>query len=634
MSARKLEVRGKLESVYPDVFTPEAMAALEALAGLDADRKVVMTARIERRAARARNKQRIDFLDPQSTIARTKIKVQDARDGAFIGSEIPKDLQRQWIQGTGPAAKPNAPLENSIRNIAYALLSGADGWMFDGEDALGQISTMSLDNQRNLKLAIHRDPVFMKVAEQVAGEMNKWAVGFLGRQTIANWEKQLDFTTKIFRARGLHLDDRHIRHADGTSFSATIADTTLFIVNNYKRLLATGASLALYMPKIQTAEEAAMWGDILSTLEQHLGLTDGAIKGYVLIEQIEACYQLMEIRAALGKHFLGFNTGRWDYINSVSDAMAWDREFLNPNIDAITMTYGYMRIYEDRVRRACSTPDKLGQFALWQGGMEPNIPVGSEKGVADGMKRATAGAEREQREGANGKWVAHWKMVPIVRPVWEKVGEANQMGRKFPPLTYTPADADGLTMLEPAPRTVRGARDLLSVALQYGNAFGVGLQAAALKPADYFGNDDVLYLMEDMATGEIRLSILWEWLHKNAALTADDDPVGVKAGDRFTPELCKRLLAEEYEKLRKAGNRDVHDSSKNTTLPIAREIVETYVMDDVKLPWYVDLLNINLDNHDLTEARRRIRLLADAFRKDGTRITENLDFEAQRSKAQ
>ena len=75
-----------------------------------------------------------------------------------------------------------------------------------------------------------------------------------------------------------------------------------------------------------------------------------------------------------------------------------------------------------------------------------------------------------------------------------------------------------------------------------------------------------------------------------------------------------------------AGNRDVHDSSKDTTLPIAREIVETYVMDDIKLPWYVDLLNINLDNHDLTEAKRRIKLLADAFRKDGTRITENLDF--------
>jgi malate synthase len=620
-----LEIRGNLESVYQDVFTKEAIAALAALAPLDADRKEVMAGRIERRAGRARNRQRLRFLDPQTVIPRTSISVQAARDGAFVGSEIPADLQRQWIQGTGPAAKPNAATDKSIRNIAYALLSGADGWMFDGEDALGQISTMSLDNQRNLKLAIVRDRVFMNSAEQVASEMNQWGRDFFGHPIIEDWRKQLDFTTKIFRPRGLHLDDRHIRHDSGAGFSASIVDTTLFIVNNYQQLRRAGASLVLYVPKIQTAEEAALWNDILTTLEQHLGLAVGSIKVYVLVEQLEACFQLMEIRAALGKHFVGFNTGRWDYINSVSDTMAWDREFVNPNIDTITMIYGYMRNYEDRVRRACSTADQLGQYALWQGGMEPNIPVGSEHGVTSSMKRAVAGAEREQREGANGKWVAHWKMVHIVRPVWERVGENNQLGRAFPKLTYSNADGDDLLLLETAPRTIRGARDLLSVALQYGNAFEQGLQAAALKPADFFGNDDVLYLMEDMATGEIRLSILWEWLHKNASLTGDD-AIGVKAGDRFTKELFDRLLAEEYEKLRRASNRDVHDVSKDTTLPIAREIVETYVKEDVKLPWYIDLLNINLGNHDVTEGRKRIRLLTDAFRKNGTRITENLDF--------
>ena len=620
-----LEIRANLERSYPDVLTKEALAALRALAVFDADQKTVMTGRIERRAARARNRQPISFLDAAADIARTRIKVQDARSGAFVGSEIPRDLQRQWIQGTGPAAKPNAPVEKSIRNIAHALLSGADGWMFDGEDALGQVSTMSLDNQRNLKLAIHRDQVFMKAAEQVAGEMNRWAHGFFGRATIEDWKKQLDFTTKIFRPRGLHLDDRHIRRTDGAGFSASIVDVTLFFVNNQAQLRHSGASLALYLPKIQTAEEAALWNDILSALEQHLGLPVGAVKVYVLVEQLECCFQLMEIRAALGKHFIGFNTGRWDYINSVSDSMAWDPDFVNPNIDTITMTYAYMRNYEDRVRRACSTPDQLGQFSLWQGGMEPNIPVGSETGVANSMKRAMAGAEREQREGANGKWVAHWKMVHIVRPVWERPGQDNQLGRPFPPLTYTKADADALIELEPAGRTIRGARDLLSVALQYGNAFGQGLQAAALKPADFFGDDDVLYLMEDMATGEIRLSILWEWLHKGASLTADD-PIGVKAGDTFTKELFARLLVEEYDKLRLAGNRDVHDVSKNTTLPIAREIVETYVTEDIKLPWYVDLLNINLDNHVVAEAKRRIHLLTDAFRRDGTRLTANIDF--------
>src|ERR1700722_10336743 len=115
MAWRELEIRSNLDRAYPDVLTQEAMETLEALAHFDADRKSLMAARIERRAARARNGQRITFLDPESYIPRTKIAVQEARDGAFVGGEIPADLRRQWIQGTGPAARPHAPVERSIR---------------------------------------------------------------------------------------------------------------------------------------------------------------------------------------------------------------------------------------------------------------------------------------------------------------------------------------------------------------------------------------------------------------------------------------------------------------------------------------------------------------------------------------
>jgi malate synthase len=306
--------------------------------------------------------------------------------------------------------------------------------------------------------------------------------------------------------------------------------------------------------------------------------------------------------------------------------MAWDENFINPDIEAITMTYGYMRNYENRVRCAVNTPDVNGNFALWQGGMEPNIPVGSAEGVAASMKKAVAGAEREQREGASGKWVAHWKMVHIVRPVWENAGEANQAGRAFPRLTYTQADADGLILIEDAPTTIRGARNLLSVALQYGNAFGQGMQAAALKAADFFGNDDILYLMEDMATGEIRLSILWEWVHKGATLTGDDPDTGTQVGDTFTAELFKKLVAEEYEKLLNARSKDVFDDSKTTTLPISREIVLTYVLSEQKFPWFIDFLNINLNTTELEEAKRRIGLYRERFVGEGVRVTENLDF--------
>ena len=625
VTPKNLMLPDEIAKDYPDVLNTKALTALEKMAELNPERVALMEKRNNRRRQRFAHQERITFLKSDRVIDGTHITVADARAGKFSGPQIPEDLQRQWIQGTGPAAKPGAPLESSIRNVAYALLSGADGWMFDGEDALGQTGTMSLDNIRNLRLAFKNDPKFLEVAEKVAEDMNRWAESFLGRKIIDNWQKQLKFTTKIFRPRGLHLDDRHFRGTDGQGFSASIVDTTLYICNTYKELLESGSSLVLYLPKIQTAEEAAFWKKLLDTLESILGLPENSILAYVLLEQVEATFQIMEIRAALGGHFLGFNTGRWDYINSVADAMAWDSTFVNPNIEAITMTYGYMRNYEDRVRRCVNTPDQNGNCALFQGGMEPNIPVGSKEGVEASMKNARAGALREQKAGASGKWVAHWKMVHIIRPVWEKVGENNQVGRSFPELGYEQEDADALFLLEDGPRTIRGARNLLSVALQYGNAFAQGFQAAALKPGDFFGNDDILYLMEDMATGEIRMSILWEWVHKGGIITEDDPATGLQKGDVFTREIFDRLLAEEYEKLQKAESRDVHEASKTTSLPIIYEMVKDYINEEVKIPWYIDLLNINLNNDDLDEGRRRIAVYLKEFRETGRRITERLD---------
>src|SRR5690606_23172584 len=153
--------------------------------------------------------------------------------------------------------------------------------LFDGEDALRQTGTMSLDDQRNLKLAISKDPVFMQAAEKVATEMNRGATGFFGHDIIGDCQKQLDVATKIVRDGGLHLDDRHIREADGTGMAASLVDLTLYLVNNYQALQKSGASIVLYLPKIQTAGEAALWKDIITALENHLGLDSGTIKVYV-----------------------------------------------------------------------------------------------------------------------------------------------------------------------------------------------------------------------------------------------------------------------------------------------------------------------------------------------------------------
>ena len=61
---RVLEIRGTLETDYADVLTRPALAALEHLAHFDRARKSLMDARIERRAARARQNSALAFSIP------------------------------------------------------------------------------------------------------------------------------------------------------------------------------------------------------------------------------------------------------------------------------------------------------------------------------------------------------------------------------------------------------------------------------------------------------------------------------------------------------------------------------------------------------------------------------------------
>ena len=210
--------------------------------------------------------------------------------------------------------------------------------------------------------------------------------------------------------------------------------------------------------------------------------------------------------------------------------------------------------------------------------MEPNIPVGSEAGVTNGMARAVAGAEREQREGASGKWVAHWKMVHIVRPVWETVGRGQSAGPRVSDAHLHRRGCANLTLLEDRAahhsRRARSAqrRHAVRQRVRAGHAGG-GAQAGR-------------FLRQ-------RRRALPDGRHGDRR-DSPEHPVGVAAQgraldrrrrrerregrrSRFTPELFARLLAEEFAKLQHASNRDVHDDSKTTTLPIAREIVEGYV---------------------------------------------------------
>jgi len=52
-----------------------------------------------------------------------------------------------------------------------------------------------------------------------------------------------------------------------------------------------------------------------------------------------------------------------------------------------------------------------------------------------------------------------------------------------------------------------------------------------------------------------------------------------------------------------------------------------YVSSEIKAPWFIDLLNINLNNTKPDLAKERITRYMNALEKENIRITANPDFE-------
>lgn len=671
---------GNLQDAYPDVYTSEVLQVLEEFASYTEEIEALSTKEAVADLERFSRKEDPGFL-PETVggvdykVPRMKMTVKQARAGDFEGAPVPKIFLRPGATLTGPTTRDGQPLDKSLRSIAYQWLSGAEYVLEDGEDSLGQTHNMSIDGIRNLKLAITKDPAFMKVAESVAQEMIKKGK----RPADWNWRKLIDenYTVPIYRVRGSHLGDRHLkfRTAGGREIpiSATLVDMILYFVNNYEALLDAGLPLAIYYPKVKSAEEAALVAEIpdklentleykgqkLSQIVQEDGKPGGILKVAVLIENVNAAMQMMEIRAALGRHLVLLNTARWDYLATVIKAKDHDPDWVPEDFGEIGITYPFMHTFENRVWRAANTPDKNGNTVLWEGGMEVQIPTipddipqaQKDEYIAGFMAKARANKTREAQAGAPRAWVAHPDMVDVVAtPFKERYNDGNHPekapvigqkqnldGEKWTPLTYTEADQQAFFELRPAGQrkiTLKGLDEDISVYIQYKLNVLTGQGAASIKPASFFANSGIPYLMEDRATDEGRGSGTRKKVKVNALFTEDDPDGVVKAGDPITRELFLNRVEVQFGQLLNAPDRIVNDYAKPTILPISRMALEKFVLaqvdKDIRLPWSVDLETAVLGVTDPKQAEKLMDESINHFARSGgiNRMTENPQFVA------
>ena len=350
----KAMVLGPVAGRASEILTPEA---LDFLAGLhrnfDARRRQLLAARVTRQA-------RFDAGETPDFLPETA----DIRAGDWTVAPIPADIQDRRVEITGPVDR---------KMIINALNSGAKVFMADFEDATSPLWANMIEGQANLK--------------------DLWAgtIGFTDPNSGKAYAVKPNPAALMVRPRGWHLPERHITF-DGHEMSGSLFDFGLYVFHCAKAQMAKGATVAFYLPKMESHLEARLWDEVFAYAEAELGMPHGAFKATVLIETLPAAFEMDEILYELRDHIVGLNCGRWDYIFSFIKRLGKNPAFLTPDRSVMTMGQAFLNAYSLLLIKTCHN---RGAFAM--GGMAAQIPVKGD--VARQRRRLRQGSRRQGTRG-------------------------------------------------------------------------------------------------------------------------------------------------------------------------------------------------------------------------------------------
>jgi malate synthase len=473
-----------------EVLTPEALDfAAQLHRSFNPERERLLADRV-RRQARLDAGETPDFL-PNPI---------ESRDPEWRVAPAPADFDDRRVEITGPAEP---------KMMINALNSGASVFMCDFEDALS--------------------PTWSNV---VTGH---WSVGEAVRRRLSFQTDEKAYAlddriaTLCIRPRGWHLLEAHVT-VDGAPISASIFDFGIWFFHNARELIDRGSGPYLYLPKLESHLEAALWDKIFGAAQEALGVPHGSVRATVLIETILAAFEMDEILFELRDHAAGLNAGRWDYIFSIIKKFRTRPDMVLPDRRQVTMTVPVMRAYTELLVQTCH---RRGAHAI--GGMAAFIPSRRDAEANErALSAVRADKERESGDGFDGTWVAHPDLVPVAREVFDEVlgSRINQKERLRPEVRVSVPDLLDVSVPGSAVSEA-GVRSNVSIGLSYLASWLAGNGAAAINN-----------LMEDAATAEISRSQLWQWRVHGTPL---DD------GQPLTADRYAAIRDVELAKLRSAS---------------------------------------------------------------------------------
>jgi len=434
-------------------------------------------------------------------------------DEKWKGSIIPDDLKKRHVEITGPSS--------DTKMMINALNSNADCYMTDIEDSLAPNWDNIQTAHHNIYQAIRGDLKYNKLDED--GNIDK------------SYEVNPDSPTLLVRTRGLHLKEENILDDNGNAVPAILVDMGLHMYHNAEILFgnngSTNGGIYFYVPKIETYEEAKYINTLFNDLQEMTNLPTGSIKATLLIETFPAIYQTDEIIYALKDHIVGLNCGRWDYIFSFIKNNLHNKDLILPDRDLLSMDRKFLDSYVKQIVKSCHN---RGIHAM--GGMSAFIPQKDPEVNKKIMDKVIDDKILEIEQGCDGAWVAHPGLIDPIKNLFdEKLGKDNQINSEvnknislsnsdFYDMSNTPMKYENYTE--------NSIRNNISVSLQYLAGWLSGNGAVALNG-----------LMEDMATSEISLYQLKQWLHNNVYFKTEDCYI------KLDEKQFEKILYEEFVKL-------------------------------------------------------------------------------------
>ena len=439
------------------------------------------------------------------------LPVSEASTGDWRVPSVPEELRRPGIEISGPAS-----ITPMFINALNPGPDGtrAEGYLDDDEDAAGHRLIDTVTAARNRLGAVLRTVTYYDERRDKSYEVQDGELPFF-----------------MHRERGLHLDEPDVA-IDGQPVAAAILGTALTMFHAGRAQIERGQGVYFYLPKLESAEEAAFYRDLFDAIGEHLTLPeDAVVRAIPLVESLPAAYQMEEMLYALGPYAAGLNAARWDFKASVFEYVMTDPDQVWP--DRFGVDVKSTDFIANIFRRLVAVCLKRGAVPI--GGMATALPSRDPEVNETAAKAIRADKVWEADQGFIRAWVAHIFHMPTAADPFK---ELRGSGWAPTPEMAEPSNYPIEIKVPEGPITVEGTRRNARMLIEYLEGWlngrgAKGIDSLAGKPGVHPA------LMEDLATGRMSVAQIGQRILHRAR--------DMETGQEHDFALVKRLLHEEVE---------------------------------------------------------------------------------------